>query len=462
MFVDSGGNPLPVIVGHLPVGDGGFGDWRDDGLGARGEIACLVADDATDIDALTLRQLQLEVSGGGDLLLREEDGGFRLADAVSSHAGLLSRSASSIVNTLAGRPLSLRCKVLNPNSWLSRQPVLWTAIDDQGVEIPIASLGSGLARWSRLAISIALNGGDMLRPAVVIVDEPERALHSAAQRDTAEAFQNALDEQQLLGVSLHAAIVATHSPAFLALPDAHLVHVVRGTNGDVELKDLDTTVGVEALTADLGITRSDALLTIRTFLFVEGEHELAVLSAIFGEAMQRRHIVMLPMRGAANIGGYVTAQNLLTYSDATIRVVVDRMGIQAEEKWNEARAAFAHGDRNAASRAVHKLEGMRGDRFNWLFDAARAGLECGYLDRIELVVLDEVDIIKYLPVAEFVPGAESWEELDQEYAQLKHPRPVYKAWLKQSKGATVSGPRLNEIAYRCEPTGDISRAIENL
>jgi len=463
VLVDVDGNPLPVVVGHLSTsGSTEHGDWRDEGLSALGEIACLVADDSTDISATTLTELVLAAGGEGDLLECSAGGEYRLADQVLGHAESLSSWASSIVETLAGRPLKLRCEILNPNEWLTRPPVSWTAADDRGTVVPIADLGSGLARWARLAISLALRGGDMLRPAIVLIDEPERALHSAAQRDTAAAFQEALVTQELLGLSLHGAIVATHSPAFLALADAHLVQVTRATNGDVELRELDTTIGVEALTAEAGITRADALLAVRAFLFVEGEHELSVLSAMFGEVLQRRHIVMFAMRGAANIGGYVAAQELLTYSDATIRVVVDQMGSRAEAKWAEARAAFAEGDRDAASRAIHKLENMQGDRFNWLFNAARSALELGVLDRIELVVLGELDIIKYLPVGELVPGAASWDDLDREYAEIAHPRPPYKKWIEKAKGVRITGPILGDIASRSEPVGDIHRSVAGL
>ncbi|MGK2954085.1 MAG: AAA family ATPase [Solirubrobacterales bacterium] len=464
MNVDAAGSPLPVVVASLQVGGGAeFGDWRGDGLAALGEIACLAADDSTDIEAMTLRRLQSMADGSGDLLEATVDGSaYKLADSVSQLAASLARWATSIADNLTGRPLELHCAVRNPNSWLTHGPIAWTALDDHGREMPISSLGSGQARWARLAISLSLTGGDLLRPATIVIDEPERALHSAAQQDIATAFQNAVSSQELLGIPLEGAIVATHSPAFLALPDAHLLHVTRGTSGDVELRELDTTLGVESLTAQLGITRSDALLTIRSFIFVEGEHELSVLSALFRDAMRQRHVVMVPMRGAANIGGYIAAQNLLTYSDATIRVVVDRMGQKAEEKWTEAREAFADGDRAAASRGIHKLEAMSGDHFNWLFNAGRAALEIGCLDRIELVVLRELDVVKYLPAPDLIPGALSWDELDHEYRQLTHPRPAFKTWLKQSKGATITADRLGEIAARCGPTEDIGRAVEGL
>src|SRR3954454_7891491 len=111
--------------------------------------------------------------------------------------------------------------------------------------------------------------------------EHERALHHAFQLQVARGFSQALENGEVGMIHVAAAIVATHSPAFLSLPNANLVHVSRGSDLNIALDPIDTTIGVEGLAAQLGISRPDALLTVRCFLYVEGEHDAAIFSALF-------------------------------------------------------------------------------------------------------------------------------------------------------------------------------------
>jgi predicted ATP-dependent endonuclease of OLD family len=312
-----------------------------------------------------------------------------------------------------------------------------------------------------MAIALALNNVQDARPALIMMDEPERALHSAAQVQVARTFARSLDDIELHDLFVVAEIVATHSPAFLSLPGVNLLHVARGTDKKVSLDAIDTTIGIEGLTAELGLTRPDALLTVRCFMFVEGEHDAAVIRALFGDTLRDRHVHLANMSGAANIQAHLTAQHLLAFSDARIRVVLDRLGETAGDHWESATAAFTDGDLDGARRELEKVSRLSGREAKWLYEAGLAALERGQLDRIDVVGLDEKDIINYLPVEQIVPGATSWRALSKEYFDTK-PNVAFKDWLKKAKGARITASRLGEIAGTLTSLKDLPRIVEGL
>lgn len=331
--------------------------------------------------------------------------------------------------------------------------------------VDIDQLGSGTARWARLAISLALTGGPPETvPATLVVDEPERALHPAAQQQVAHALGNFDPEHEFWDsvVPIASIIVASHSPAFLAQPGARLIHVSRHTQGDVALSAIDTTAGVEGLVAQLGIARSDALLMTQTFVFVEGEHDLAMLMGRYADVLRDRRAVVQPMRGAKNVESYVLAEQILAYSDARIRVVLDRVGSPVTRQWSDARRAWDRGNAPLARRLIDKL-GTRSDRESqWLCQAGLAAVNRGTLSRIDVVGLDRPDIINYLPVAEFVPDASSWKDLFDEWRAVGKPGPDFKLWLKNSKGAQINSARIRHLAARITDIGDLDRVVDGL
>jgi hypothetical protein len=298
-------------------------------------------------------------------------------------------------------------------------------------------------------------------PHTIVIDEPERALHSEAQRQVAEAIYEMVGVFGFDEMDVEAAIVASHSPAFLSLSAANLIHVSRGSDGLVLLDTIDPTLRVEGLTASLGIHRSDALLTTRWFVFVEGEHDRAVVNALFADDLRTVHAVLDTMEGAKNIEPYVTAKYLLGYSDANVRVVVDGVGRAATEGWSEARKAVETGDENAARRALERISRLRGREAQWLYEAGLAALERGAMSRIDVVGLDEPDILNYLPVKAIVPDAESWNSLASEW-RASNSRQDFKAWLRTAAGASINALTLGAIAERLVDRSGLERIVEGL
>lgn len=453
-------------------------------LNADDAIACRVGDEDVDLDQRTvaaLRRGHVQRGGYGSRFVPSdwEPQNRELIDSVDGeHVGWapglrrdvsdIGASAQEILASLTGDSLAgLDLRLRHPNEWFDNSPVEWLAADLAGRWIPVDGLGSGGRRWSRLAISIALQGYSFRSPQILLVDEPERGLHPTAQLAAARGFAAVAGEEVIGDVPVAAVFVATHSPAFLTEPGVRLVHVSRGPGGNVVLDPIEMAgdlAGVDALAFELGIARADVLQATRAFIFVEGEHDLAVLRAVFGDTFRKRHAVVSAMRGAANVEAHLTAEHILTFSEAKIRVVLDKIGGLTAKEWAAACTAFEAGKATEARRLLDGLpKPGRGREAEWLAEAGRVALERGWLDRIELVGLDKPDIIQYLPVEALVPGGGSWNDLVGEWRRSgAHTQEDFKAWIKRSKGASFNAKKLAEIAERLTDLADLPRVIEDL
>lgn len=457
--------PVPVVVGQLSDPDGDLGS--DDHLDARDVLNCRDASDDSDLERQTLEAIVAAATAFGvvDLIEFASNDDFEPSPAVAEQLAFLGQRATWFLQFLSGDDLGrLEPRLLHPIRWLVGRTVQWIGVDPYGNELPVSSLGAGSQRWANLAISMTLRSSRSANPAIFVIDEPERALHSAAQLQVAKAMTSVMLADDGIDHVVVAGIVASHSPAFLANPDARLVHVSRGTNGNVRLDEIDVTIGVEALVGQLGISHTDALLTVRTFVYVEGEHDHSILMALFGDVFRNRHAIVRTMRGAANVGAHLTADHILAYSDAKIRVVLDRIGGLAAQEWGQAVAAFRDGNLTTARRILDALpKPGRGGEAKWLSAAGVAALSRGQLDRIELVGLDKPDILQYLPVETIVPEPTSWGQLAAEW-RADPQRGDFKDWLRSRKGAKFDSAKLAEIAERLDPTdlADICKVVEGL
>ncbi len=185
-------------------------------------------------------------------------------------------------------------------------------------DLEISELAEGLRLWHLLAIRSALALDPMFRvlveigllkegllsfasiedrPTLVVVDEPERHLHPAAQREAAKWLQDFAARTNTYVVA------ATHSPAMLSAGGARYVHVERRRNDSVEAIEIDA---IElrrhfATNSRLGFDQGELLTAIEQYIVVEGEHEEIVLTAWCGDVLARS--LICPMRGTQQRGG---------------------------------------------------------------------------------------------------------------------------------------------------------------
>lgn len=222
------------------------------------------------------------------------------------------------------------------------------------------------------------------------------------------------------------------------------------------------TIPVEGLSAQLGVSRGDILSAIKWFVYVEGEHDAAILRALFSEPFRLNRAKVIEMHGARNVEAQITSDQLLAYSDARIRIVLDRIGASAMKAWTGAQEAFVKGDHPSAMRALNQLAEKRDRESQWLAEAGMAALRRGTLDRIDVVGLRLPDIIQYLPVEDLVPGATAWDPLVREWRAAPSPKPDFKQWIRKVKGARFTSKTLAEVAERMTDLDDLTKVVDGL
>jgi energy-coupling factor transporter ATP-binding protein EcfA2 len=200
--------------------------------------------------------------------------------------------------------------------------------------VPIADLGAGVRRWVALAVRqaadacasgelaimrplrgshdddwhpVMVSAEEPVQPRILVVDEPEQHLHPAAQESIAAwALEQATQHNAML--------VATHSPAFFALPPrlATICQVFRvGHETRVQLlpgiHDSDVVARSRQLGAEVGLGRQALAQLTRAIVLVEGEWDRQLLNAFYRGELQEQRILVVPLQGSDELGGMTDA-----------------------------------------------------------------------------------------------------------------------------------------------------------
>jgi len=159
--------------------------------------------------------------------------------------------------------------------------------------------------------------------AVVIVDEPERHLHPAAQRQAAKWLRRLADTP---GSTV---LLATHAPGF-AKEATRLVHAARipGTAKSQLVPADDEELGAaSALARDMGWDRGELLVLTRVILFVEGIHDEQILRRLFGPILRSNGVIVTPIHGVTKIRRIPESRLIFELLPAVqVAVLVDRLG----------------------------------------------------------------------------------------------------------------------------------------
>jgi len=188
------------------------------------------------------------------------------------------------------------------------------------------------------------------------------------------------------------------------------------------------------------------LQLIRVFLIVEGEHDVAVLEALVGDALRERGVFIMPMRGTRRLLTLLESQFLVRFTDASFVVALDRTDASKVELAVEALQEAVDSEETEDSRAqlvraalAPLLHGTPEEGV--VAELLKAAVNLGMLGRVKIHGLGQPDIIEYLPVERFVPNAASWTEAKEHW-----PRGTpFKKWLR-SRGAEVNATALAAIA----------------
>jgi predicted ATP-dependent endonuclease of OLD family len=279
---------------------------------------------------------------------------------------------------------------------------------------------------------------------LVVLDEPEAALHRAAEAFLASGLAGLTARGGLT------VVVATHSPELLDRPEAFLYQVQRA---DAERASRLVALDFAAKDAlsHLGLLPSDLLRRQRGFLLVEGEHDFWGLDEWIGSDLRRLRVEILPFRGAGNLKSILDSRFLFDYTDAHLFTLLDALKTSiVSSAWRTAcKLAKTHGSREAIDHIQSQLKGLPGEEHKILASFLSRAIQDGCTDRLHPLGLTEPDVLDYLPVTGFVTDAASWKELRDKLSSDSRKPPsgtAFKKWLESSQGADLGEASIRRVA----------------
>jgi len=374
-----------------------------------------------------------------------EEGNIQEQSKILEIVRLISADANSYYSHLLIDAPILELDLGNPHKWLEGSGVTWGA--RRTAESPLVrldDLSQAERRWARLAIELALQG---MPSGFLIMDEPEQALHRAAEAHMAEGLLSLAKQFDLC------VVVATHSTELLNQTDAN-IHLVRrsdqGLLNHQQVHDL-SRVDREEL-REFGLLPSDLLRRQKGILLVEGEHDLIVWQSLLGEELDALRVEVIPIRGAGKLNATLDSRVLYDFTDAHLFVLLDAMNSsQVTQIWEEAcRLAKTKSPQVAAEYADIELKKLRVDESQALAAWASRALATRREGRHTPLALQLADVLEYLPVTCFVPNAQSWSSLHDECATsqggLQPSGTQFKSWLRKAKKADLSPEAVRQAA----------------
>lgn len=396
-----------------------------------------------------------------------------IEDAARDTAGWLSERVSRTLAAVMLDAPRAALSIASPSQRLARPAVEWRFHHNRvsTSSVGLRDLSRAEQAWAERAILESLYWhrretfapeASLARPAVYLLDEPEAALHRAAEAHMARSLvANASDPRNVI-------VAATHSPELLDAPEAHLIEVKRGAalSGRSLVHHLDFSD--RTVLAELGLLPSDLLRWPRVILLVEGLHDEVLLDAFLGARLRDARVHVIPLRGGSKLPATVESRVLFEFTRAHLIGLVDnqRAAVLADT-WASALEAAAQGDVEAATRIV--LDGIGRSESeavfitNWLTAALEKGLE----GRISPYALELPDIIEYLPVDRLIPGANSWSALRDMHSaeRLKAPARTardFKAWLGARFAVTLNASMLRNAADGLPVPRDFERLMKQI
>lgn len=397
----------------------------------------------------TLRLLEFDERGQRreGVVAATDDGAFGLSDSARSIISELSHHASEIVASILVDGPQLRFREQPATEWLFGRTATWQGLDTPSDEwVELEGLSRAERRWCEFAVAFALAQLEVESVgAVALLDEPEAALHVAAERWMLQGLKHLAERHEM------PVLAATHSAELLNDPDVRLQHVARDASGRTSVTPLGSPLRPEI--QSLGLEPSDLLQLYRVILLVEGQHDKLVLEGLIGPDLERARTLVLPLRGAKSVPQLVEARLLFDFTTAGLIVALDNIRLeQFDALWAKSKELAESGSSNDAVKCLLSGITKPTTEERWIREFAVEALKAHAADRVGLFGFARDDIVKYLPAQHFVPGAD-WASLEAEHAH--HKGKAFKTWLAQDRGADFSDESISCAAEKAEVDEEI-------
>lgn len=459
-YPDDYDHDSPIMFSLLPLGDGAelclAQSWSTSEIEHEGSwmgISYLrpqEGDEAFTKDRLSLVRWQQSFH---EIILdskRQEDGRGKQLSRFESLVGRLwhvSETFAPIVNyyyssLLLDAPV-LEIQVTPVITWWSKPPLAYC--NTAGIEL--ADLSRAEQSWARWALAQA-NAPHDGTPTFQLIDEPEAALHRAAETHMARGLATFSTE-----ANRHV-FAASHSPELLNLPSARIFQVRKLESHSSECIPL-IHPDREAL-EELGLVPSDLLRRHRAFLLVEGRHDQVILEFLVGRELDRLRVEILPLRGARNLPRTIESRVLFDFTDAQVVALVDNISAgEITYAWHQAQRVAKVKGEESAGEILRSILGSSSNERQWLAQWLSRALETGREGRVTPFGLERSDVIEYLPVERLVPRSSSWDDLHQEHemdlSRRKNCPKDFKKWLELVHDASFADEALEEACRGVAP-----------
>lgn len=258
---------------------------------------------------------------------------------------------------------------------------------------------------------------DVTNPQVLLVDEPEQHLHPHAQHVLARWAAE-------LARSHRAVVVATHSPAFFALPpEQATVCEVRRVGHHTRVRPLRAVHGPDAVAQarqlgfELGMGQDALAQLTRAVAVVEGDWDRRLLHHFFADELAMQRILVVVLQGSDEVAGLADA------------AVVPALGLPVVALLDEVRATSA-ADLAALADPLSKAERGLRDLATQLGDSLRV---VRYEDPDVICALPEVAVRAAYPGPDFPGWAALLTEWESDLGDADS-RPSFKRWALRRMG----------------------------
>lgn len=393
-------------------------------------------------DLARVNEKTARVCASGNPLFDVKSEAEHIAVPVVEAAGELEAEANRLLALLLEDAPALRFDFGSPRRWFLGDQPCWRAVDKStGAEISIDDLSSAQKRWAQMVMSLKTDAGAARvgHARLILIDEPESALHPRAQRRIVEGLKH------LAATESVPVIVATHSPVLLDDSDVRLLHVSRAHDGLAEVSSIESPLklGADAL----GVSPSQLVQLYRVILLVEGEHDRAVFEGVLGPEFEEARTLIVPMRGANNLVTIPDSRILFDFTDATLVVALDNAPLEKYRPgWESAVVLAAQGKRMKALFELRRAVAEATPESLKIHEFCQRAIETGRTDRVEIYGLSKKDIIEYLPIQSFLPDAQSWDEVKKEWNDAGGAKELNLKDFLRRKGADVTTERIRETA----------------